>query len=95
MTIDFGNSHNLVGIAHYVHVEYENGETVIKEFYRDGVRYDLHHRAKFPRYAPRKDKDSFYAYEGKFGKGYVRFLPIPGERGALCTVEYWIRQEKT
>ena len=90
-TIDWQNPQTLHDISSQC--EYSDGELTC--FHRFGKDYRLHHTAKYPIYASRTAPNRFYHYGGKFGNGFVRFMPIPGQRGSLCHIEYWIRQGET
>ena len=99
-TIDFSNPRKLHEIASFATYEGDIGDEYLVSFgYGNGYNetksvFKLHHTAKYPLYATRKGINRFFAYEGQFGTGYVRFVPIPGQRGSLCTIEYWIRKKE-
>lgn len=60
----------------------------------NGRWYYLHHSATAAMYAAERERYRYYPYEGSFGIGYVHFVPIKGQRGNLCTIEYWIAVER-
>lgn len=52
--------------------------------------FPFHHRATLPGYISRKaGPTGYFAYKGKYGLGYVRFLPN-WESTGFCYVEYYI-----
>lgn len=91
-TIDLHYPISIGDIADELSYDFVDGKRRLFSFRRFGAEYFLHHSAKFPTYASRRDEFRFYAYSGKYGNGFVRFVPIPDQRGSLCTIEYWIRQ---
>ena len=91
-TIDLQHPMSINDIADEMSFDFVEGKRRLYSFRRLGAKYYLHHTAKFPTYASRMDEYRFFAYGGRYGNGFVRFVPIPNQRGSLCTIEYWIRQ---
>lgn len=56
----------------------------------DTALFPFHHRATVPGYISRKTGPTgYFAYKGKYGLGYVRFLPN-WKSTYCCYIEYYI-----